>query len=140
MQQLIGTWKFISATSEEIPSGAKRDLYGPDATGFINYAPDGRMMVLVVSAGRQRPGATVASPAEAEALFRTMMSYAGRYTIEGDRITHYVDVAWNETWTGTRQTRLFRLDGNRVRLSTPPSPDPFTGTMSVRTMIWEKLQ
>jgi hypothetical protein len=26
-----------------------------------------------------------------------------------------------------------------VYLSSPPSPDPITGRMSVRTMTWEKL-
>jgi len=29
--------------------------------------------------------------------------------------------------------------GNRVYLSTPALLDPITGTMSVRTMTWEKL-
>ncbi len=140
MQELIGTWKLVSAISEEIPSGAKRDFYGPNAAGFINYSPDGRMMVVVVSGRRRKPAGTVATAAEAEALFRTMVSYAGRYTIDGDRITHHVDVAWNETWAGTQQTRIFRLDGDRIVLSTLPNPDPFTGAMSVRTIIWEKLK
>ncbi len=140
MEQLVGTWKFLSAISEEIPSGAKRDFYGQDAKGFITYGADGRMMVLVVSGRRPRPAAAVATDAEAEALHRTMVSYAGRYTIAGDRITHHVDVAWNETWAGTQQTRIFKLDGDRIVLSTLPTPDPFTGTMSVRTIVWEKLK
>ena len=29
---------------------------------------------------------------------------------------------WNETWTGTKQKRIARFEGNRVYLSTPPSP------------------
>jgi len=54
-------------------------------------------------------------------------------------ITHHVDVSWNQSWTGTDQKRVARFEGNRVYLSTPPSLDPITGTMSMRTMTWEKL-
>jgi hypothetical protein len=68
-----------------------------------------------------------------------MTSYGGTYTIDGDEITHHVDVSWNEVWTGTEQKRRARFEGNRVYLSTPPSLDLITGTTSVRTMTWEKL-
>jgi hypothetical protein len=138
-QHLLGTWKLISAVREDIPSGAKVELLGPHPVGFINYAPDGRMMVINVSNDRHKPVGTTATAQEAETLFRTMTSYGGTYTIDGNEITHHVDISWNETWTGTAQKRLARFEGNRVYLSTPPSPDPLTGTMSVRTMTWEKL-
>ena len=48
-------------------------------------------------------------------------------------------ISWNQSWTGTDQKRVAHFEGNRVYLSTPPSVDPITGTMSVRTMTWEKL-
>ena len=71
--------------------------------------------------------------------FRRMTSYGGTYTIDGNEITHHVDVSWNQSWTGSDQKRVARFVGNRVYLSTPASLDPITGTMSVRTMTWEKL-
>jgi hypothetical protein len=138
-QHLLGTWKLVAAVREDIPSGAKTDLLGANPTGYINYAPDGRMMVLNVGSGRRKPADANATPAEAEALFRSMTSYAGTYSVDGNEITHHVDVSWNESWTGTRQKRFARFEGGRVYLSTPPSPDPLTGTMSVRTMTWEKV-
>ena len=117
-QRLLGTWKLIAAVREEIPSGAKTDFLGSHPTGYINYAPDGRMMVLNVGNGRSKPAGANATPAEAEALFRSMTSYGGTYTIDGNEITHHVDVSWNETWTGTKQKRIARFEGNRVYLST----------------------
>ena len=114
-QRLLGTWKLIAAIREEIPSGAKTDFLGSHPTGYINYAPDGRMMVLNVWNGRSKPAGANATSAEAEALFRSMTSY------------------------GTKQKRLARFEGNRVYLSTTPSVDPLTGTMSTRTMTWEKV-
>src|SRR6476661_984969 len=138
-QRLLGTWKLIAAVREEIPSGAKTDFLGSHPTGYINYAPDGRMMVLNVGNDRSKPAGANATPAEAEALFRSMTSYGVTYTIDGNEITHHVDVTWNETRTAATQRRSARLEGNRVYLSTTPSVDPLTGTMSTRTMTWEKV-
>src|SRR5215217_6648912 len=122
-EQLIGTWKLISATREEIPSGARIDPLGADPTGYLNYAPDGRMMAIIARGGRTRPAGPHPTPAEVEALFKSVLSYAGTYSISGNAVTHHVDVSWNESWTGSDQTRTFRLDGDRLHLSTPPSPD-----------------
>jgi Lipocalin-like domain len=48
-----------------------------------------------------------------------MTSYGGTYTIDGNEITHHVDVSWNESWTGTDQKRVARFEGNCVYLSSP---------------------
>jgi hypothetical protein len=71
---------------------------------------------------------------------RSVISYAGTYTIAGNEVTHHVDISWNESWTGTKQVRIFKFEGNRVLLSTPVSPDPFDGKLSVRSMVWEKVK
>ena len=86
----------MSAVREDVSSGAKTDLLGANPVGYINYAPDGRMMVINVGGERPKPAAASATSAEAAALFRSMTSYAGTYTIDGDEITHHVDVSWNE--------------------------------------------
>jgi hypothetical protein len=138
-ERLIGTWKLISAVREDVPSGQKTDMLGAHPTGFINYTADGHMMVVNVGGGRRKPSGPVATPSEAETLFRSLTSYAGTYTTDGNVVTHHVEVSWNEAWTGTEQKRIARFEGNRAYLSTPPSADPVTGTMSVRTMTWEKI-
>ena len=139
-QRLLGTWKLVAATREDIASGARTDQLGASPVGYINYAPDGRMLALVARGDRSRPAAAIPTSAEAEALMRSMVGYGGRYTIDGDEITHHVDISWNESWTGTEQKRRFKLDGDRLQLSTRPSPDPSDGTMSVRHMVWERLK
>ena len=82
-----------------------------------------------------------AAPTDKEAadLFRSCLAYAGRYTIDGNVVTHHVDISWNESWTGTQQIRIATFKGNRVELSTKPTPDPVSGRMSVRTITWEKM-
>ena len=137
--RLIGTWKLVSVTAEDVGTGEKRDVWGPDPEGFINYAPDGRMMVINAKSGRTKPSGSAATREEAADLFQSVLAYAGRYTVDGDTVTHHVDISWNEMWTGTKQKRYARFDGNRVHLSTDPNPDPVNGRISVRTITWEKM-
>ena len=69
-----------------------------------------------------------------------MTAYAGTFTIKGNQVIHRPDASWNETWTGTDQIREYKFDGERLMLATAPSPDPFTGKISVRTLVWEKIK
>ncbi len=139
IDRLLGTWKLVSSVREEIPSGAKTDMFGANPHGFINYGADGRMIALLTRGDRKAPASGKATPAEAEALFKSMLSYAGTYSVNGNEVTHHVDISWNESFTGSTQKRVVRFEGNRLMLSTPQSLDPIDGKMSVRTMTWEKV-
>jgi hypothetical protein len=138
--RLIGTWKLVSVINEDVSTGQKTDYFGPNPAGYINYGPDGRMIVINARSDRKMPAGARPTPEEAAELFRGVLAYAGTYTIEGNEVTHHIDISWNEAWTGTHQTRVARFDGNRVHLSTKPSSDPVDGRMSVRTMTWEKMK
>ncbi len=138
--KLVGTWKLVSVRTRDLDSGEERDLWGPDPGGYIMYGPDGHMMVINTRSGRPRPKGPTPTPQEAAELFQGMLAYAGRYSVNGDEVTHHVDVAWNEAWNGSDMVRTATFDGDRVHLSTRPSHDPVNGRMSVRTMTWEKVK
>ena len=138
--RLVGTWKLVSAVSEELSTGQKTNIYKGHPTGFITYSSDGRVMTIVVNSDRKKPASAVATAPEAEALFRSMTAYAGTYTVKGNQVIHRPDASWNETWTGTDQVRSYKFDGDRLSLATAASPDPFTGKMSVRSLVWEKIK
>lgn len=139
-ESLIGTWTMVSAVREEIPSGAKSDTFGPNPHGFITYSPDGRMSAIITRRDRTAPAGGRATPAEAEALFRSMLSYAGTYQFDGKVVTHHVDISWNQSFTGGEQKRFVAFEGDLLKLSTPQSLDPIDGKLSVRTMTWKKLK
>jgi hypothetical protein len=141
-QQILGTWKLVSYVREEIPSGAKSNVMGAQPTGYINYGRDGRMMVIIVGSERKKPVGPVATPEEAEALIRSMLAYAGTYTLdtEAKTVTHHIDVSWDQSRTGESHVRTYKLDGDRLTLTTQPSNDPATGQKTVRTLIWERLK
>jgi Lipocalin-like domain len=139
---ILGTWKVVSYIREEIPSGAKSDVMGAHPSGYINYGADGRMMVVIVGSDRKKPVGPVASPGEAEALIRSLIAYAGAYTIDGEAktVTHHIDVSWDESRTGESFVRTYNLDGDRLTLTTLPSNDPATGKKTMRTLIFERLK
>ena len=138
--RLIGTWKLVSVVNEDIATGKKTDYFGPNPDGYINYGPDRRMIVINARSNRKRPKGDSPTPEEAAELFRGVLAYAGTYSVEGNEVTHHVDISWNEAWTGTHQTRIARFEGDRVHLSTQPTPDPVDGRLSMRTLTWEKLK
>jgi hypothetical protein len=138
--RFLGTWKLVSIVREEVPSGVRTDLFGPDPIGYLNYSPDGRMMTVIVRRDRKRPSGHPISADEAVGLFRSMISYAGAYELQGEEVIHYVDISANELWTGTEQRRFFKFEDKRLTLSTPVNPDPIDGKTSVRSMIWERLE
>ena len=141
-QAILGTWKLASYVREELPSGAKSDVMGAHPSGYINYGPDGRMIVMIVGSDRKKPAGGVATPDEAEALIRSMLAYAGTYTIDSEAktVTHHIDISWDQSRTGTNHVRSYKLEGSHLTLTTEPSTDPATGKKTVRTLIWERLK
>jgi len=136
--KLFGIWKILSFDVEDQESGERNPFYD-DATpkGYMILTPEGRMMVLVASVGRE-PGQTDEKQA---VLFRTMLSYTGLYRFEGDKFITTVDVSWNESWTGTDQVRFYKLDGDRLDIMTAWIPNPINPERVVRGILsWERAK
>jgi hypothetical protein len=141
-QSMLGTWKLVSYVREELPSDVRSDVMGAHPSGYINYGSDGRMIVMIVGTDRKKPAGAVATPDEAAALIKSMLAYAGTYTIDSvaKTITHHINISWDQSRTGTDVVRSYELEGNHLRLITEPSTDPATGKKTVRTLIWERLK
>ena len=139
--RLIGTWKLVSVINEDVSTGQKERLFRAKS-GRLHQLRAGRAHDRDQHARATAKGRKGASPTPEEAadLFRGVLAYAGTYTIEGNVVTHHIDCSWNPIWGGTHQTRIARFDGDRVHLSTKPTPDPVDGRLSVRTMTWEKMK
>jgi Lipocalin-like domain len=57
--KLVGTWKLISAVSEDLATGQKTNIYKGTPVGFIAYGADGRVMTIIVDSDRKKPTGTV---------------------------------------------------------------------------------
>jgi hypothetical protein len=134
---LLGTWKLKSYVVTTA-AGGRSTPYGENPTGYISYSVDGRMQVIGVADCRVVPAGPGPSASERVALHDTMFAYAGRYSVEAGRVTHHVDISWNEIWTGTDQVRLFEVDGNTLTLTTR-FRDPNSGAEAHYAVVWEKV-
>ena len=136
---LVGTWTLKSGQREIVATGERAPLWGEHPSGTLIYTAEGRVTAFVSTDRRQAPAGVVATEAEAVALFRTMVAYAGRYTVEPTRVIHHVEQSWNQAWTDTDIVRFYKLEGPRLTLTTAPAPNALDGKMSVSTMVWERL-
>ncbi|MGF6792688.1 lipocalin-like domain-containing protein [Paraburkholderia sp. 35.1] len=136
----LGTWKLQSFTTEDLATGQKTDLFGARPSGYLSYGPDGRMYAILVNEGRRAPSDLVPTDAERVDLYSGFSSYAGTYSIEGDRVSHRIDASWNQSWTGTTQVRQFRIDGKYLYIKTLPDRNPLTGKESTSVLVWVKVE
>jgi hypothetical protein len=137
---VLGTWKLRSYTRKDAETGELSNPLGVHPVGYINYSPDGRMMGILVGDKRRVPSGIIPTESEVIALFKTMVAYAGTYTIDDNRITHNVDASWNEAWTGTQQTRFYKVDGSILTLTTALSRSGLGAPMGVSTLVWERVE
>ena len=68
-----------------------------------------------------------------------MLAYTGRLRLDGERFIVDVDAAWNKTWIGTEQVRFWRVEGDKLLITSAPIPNPdVVGRMMIGTLIWER--
>ncbi len=140
-EELYGTWRLVSLTRQVIATGETSDLLGKAPQGFINYGPDGRVLVIIVAEKRPKPTVIEKmTDQERVELFKTMLAYGGTYKYDGKTVTHQIDISWNENWTGTSQVRNVKLEGRRLILSTNPAPNALDGKVGISVLTWERVQ
>ena len=139
--ELYGTWKLISSQRVILETGERVDSFGPNPTGYITYGRDGRMMTIVVQGDRKNAQSIdKLTDQDRSELFKSMAAYGGTYKFYGDRIEHFIDISWNEIWTGTVVVRDVKIDGDRLVYTTKPGPFSLDGKISVNTLVWEKVK
>ena len=99
--------------------------YGPNPQGRLMYDKGGRMSVHLADPHR-RPFVSGdpfrGAPEELKGAFEGYFGYFGTYTVDEEAgvVTHHVEGASYPNFVGTDQRRLFRLQGSRLVLRTPP--------------------
>jgi hypothetical protein len=142
-QNVVGVWRLVTYTSVDPDSGAVIEPFGPAPKGVLHYTAGGRMSALLTAGDRKRftAGNRINAPMEERAeAFATSSAYAGTYTLEGDRVTHHVEMATNPDWVGGDQLRYPKIEGNRLTITTPPLPTRPDGKLRVSTLVWERAE
>ena len=137
---LVGTWKLKSYVREVAATGERYNERGEHPNGYLSYSADGRMYAIITWENRITPRDVVPTDEERIKLFSTMISYAGTYTFDAEKVVHHVDISWNQNWTGTDQVRFYKLDGNTLTITSALAKDFTDGREGRSILVWEKLK
>jgi hypothetical protein len=136
-EKLLGNWKLVSFFTEDVQTKQRVNTYGENPMGAIGFTLAGRYFAFLTADGRKAPQ----TQEEQAAAYRTMIAYTGKWRVEGDKFITKVDVAWNPAWVGTEQARFWRVEGNKLFLTSAPIPNPnAAGSMVIATVVWEREQ
>ncbi len=145
---LLGTWKLISITAIFPDGNIDNEAFGANPIGYITYTIEGKMMVIFSKCDRALLSGNSASPLttaihkvpieERAEAFASFNSYAGNYTLDGNKVIHHVEIASIPNRIGKSLTRTFVLNGNRVTLKTPPSKSD--DTPKIFELTWERIE
>ena len=130
---LLGTWRLVSMAFLDEAGNILGYPYGEQASGYIMYAPDGHMAVLITSADRRASG----GQSEQAARQETCLAYAGPYDYQGDRVIHHLRVSLDPSEAGAERIRFIALDGDRLTLTSPPTP--WRGGTRTTRIVWERV-
>ncbi len=89
---LVGTWR-LRSFEFRIP-GQTSYPFGPDARGYLVHTADGFMSWAVMHASRARFASDdllQASAAERIAAAETHLACCGRYSVQGNQVTHHIE-------------------------------------------------
>lgn len=137
---VIGVWRLIKFVSEETATGNVDMPFGSRPRGHIIFTAGGHVMALGVGTDRTSLSGTEPTDGQRAALFKSLFAYSGRYRLEGDKIVHEVEASWNESWTGTKQVRVAKVEGNELVVKTAPFRSPQSGEEVVATALWERVE
>ena len=130
----IGTWKLVDYSFLH-EDGTVEKPWGDHVVGYLLYSAEGYMSGNLSPAGRRHNIEMTES--QKSRRKRDYIAYAGPYTVEGDTVTHYVEVSLFPNWLGTAQLRYHKREGNTLTLRTPPIPAG-DDVVAVQ-LIWEKV-
>ena len=140
-EEIVGTYKLVSATRKILDTGEVKDAYGKNPSGSVIYEKNGRFIVIITADGRPQPESVdKITDEQRAALFKTLVAYGGTYIYDGQKIEHHIDISWNEVWTGTTVIRDVRRENNRIVYTTRPAPFASDGKMNITTLVWEKVK
>ena len=129
---LVGLWKLTTHGNKNASTGAMEH-----PGGYQLFSKDGHHMFLMVDENRKRPAGRPTA-ADKSALLDSLVSYAGTYRVEGNKVLIHVEHASSPT-TEADRSYMVELAGNKMTLTA----EPFTNAsgqkiISIRT--FERLE
>lgn len=135
---IVGTWRLKSFAERDIETDVLSYPMGEKPKAIVIYTATGHVATIFTATGRSAPAGLRATDAEAAELFRTMVSFAGRYDLKVGELIYYPEITWNEAWNGTKQTRYFEMRDGILRIKSAPAVSVLLGTVTEMIMTWTR--
>ena len=118
MLDLVGVWRLLASYVVLADTGERTELLGHEPHAYAIFEPGGRMMV-IGHAKNRTPATSTAAMAK---LFRSMVAYSGKWSIDSEKFVTEVDIAADPGWVGTTQGSVLHL-----QRTNPASPNGSPG-------------
>jgi hypothetical protein len=63
-----------------------------------------------------------------------------RDDLDGDKVTHKIDVSWNQNWTGGEQIRFYKMEGTTITIRIAINKSPRDGREGRGILVFTKTQ
>ena len=139
-KRFVGAWRLLTLEIES-EDGEVTHPMGPKPGGYIMYTEGGYMSVAISAqkrAGFASDDMGQGTTEEKVAAAETYVSYCGRYEVHDGKVTHDIEVSFFPNWVGTKQTRDFEFDEERLKLST--APYLVYGKMQTARLVWSRAE
>jgi Lipocalin-like domain len=122
-EDVVGTWRLISATAVDKDLRPMRMPYGPQPTGSLVLTAAGRLLAVLCDGRRELP----------DGGQRAFAAYSGNFHVADNRLTTRVDAASIPAMIGGDEIRRLELRDGRLVLFPPPR---LSGEQ--RELVWER--
>lgn len=134
-EALVGTWKLVSCFMEDVETKEQRPVWGEHPNGYLVLTSGGRWIVVQTAQDRE----AAQTDEDRIAGFKSMLAYSGKFQTHGNQIVIDVDLAWDESWNGTKQIRFYRIESDRLHIEAAPQPySNFGGVVMRGVLIWRR--
>lgn len=140
-KRLVGTWRLVSFESRS--AGEIRYPMGRAAAGQLNYDEMGNVSAHIMDPSRPAFASgdrAAGTDDEVRKAFVGYLAYYGTYDLDETKrtVTHHITGASFPNWIGVDQVRLYRLDGDRLTITTPPIRAG--GEDLITVLVWERTR
>jgi hypothetical protein len=136
----VGTWRVKSFSQQILDTNETIRPYGDNpVAGYIQYSPGGYMVVFLSVGNPKKPASFPFTDAERAEIHKGIFgAYAGRYSVEGTKVTHHIEVSWRPDWIGDNQVRYLEIDGSKLTIKTAPLISALSGKQVVSILTFER--
>lgn len=128
--KLIGAWSLVSSTQSR--NNVISRTFGDPPSGQIQYTNDGRMSAFLMDPDWARTGKNAVE--ESDRFF----AYAGRWELNGNTISHFIEFCSAPSKIGTTFFRYLNfLSENEIELTTKPETTK-SGNVYETKLVWRR--